>query len=183
MRRYWGFCEIATFFKTNCEHFFCEMCALFNFFLSNVYTFTDVPQKKFTKTLVITAPSPLRYQSEMLYQLDWRDAEMGYKGITVLAKITQILYIYIYNGQSTSIHINVYFVHWEQQNVTSSITYFCLGGGGGNLVETLFLYSWDSTVFFYNSIHLNGHPCQVPTMHGPSCLTSVILRELRFPTW
>ena len=162
------------------------MCALFNFFLSNVYTFTDVPQKKFTKTLVITAPSPLRYQSEMLYKLDWRDAEMGYSytGITVLAKITQILYIYIYWTKYEYTYkcilrplgaAKCYFLN--------NILLFGGGGEGGNLVETLFLYSWDSTVFFYNSIHLNGHPCQVPTMHGPSCLTSVILRELRFPTW
>ena len=134
------------------------MCALFNFFLSNVYTFTDVPQKKFTKTLVITAPSPLRYQSEMLYKLDWRDAEMGYSytGITVLAKITQILYIYIYNGQSTSICTYKCIL----RPLGAAKCYFLnnillFGGGRGE-------FSWDPVSLFlrFYCIFLQQHPLE-----------------------
>ena len=44
-----------------------------------------------------------------------------------------------------------------------------------------FLHSWDFTVFLYHSIHFNTQMVIHPSAnHGPSCLTSVILRELMF---
>ena len=46
-----------------------------------------------------------------------------------------------------------------------------------------FLHSWDFTEFFTtaSTSTLEWSPIQVLTNHGPSCLTSVILREL--PNW
>ena len=52
------------------------------------------------------------------------------------------------------------------------------------LLEAPFLQSSDFYCIFHYSNHFNTcmvtHPS---TNHGPSCLTSVILRELVFPTW
>ena len=51
------------------------------------------------------------------------------------------------------------------------------------LLEAPFLHSWDFTVFsLQHPLHtwMVTHPS---ANHGPSCLTSVILRDLVFPTW
>ena len=48
-----------------------------------------------------------------------------------------------------------------------------------------FLHSWDYTVQYF-SLQYPLHTWMVTHLsanHGPSCLTSVILRELVFPTW
>ena len=50
------------------------------------------------------------------------------------------------------------------------------------ILEAPFLHSWDFTVQYFSQQHPLQHIEWTPINHGPSCLASVILWELVFPT-
>ena len=75
---------------------------------------------------------------------------------------------------------NYSILHWSTGPRSIAPEEYCILGPGGPVSPLLGLYNLCSYSIHVQPLNMGIHPSAT---HGPSCLTSVIFRELVFPIW